>query len=764
MRHILLFLLIAGIISACSNASITAHDPIEKKIDSLLPLMTLEEKIGQLSLYTSDWDVTGPTMRAGYKDDIKAGKVGAIFNAYTANYTKDLQKLAVEGSRLHIPLLFGYDVIHGHRTIFPIPLGLASSWDLEAIEKSARIAATEASAEGLHWAYGPMVDIARDPRWGRIAEGAGEDTYLGCAIARVMVKGYQGEKLGQLNSVMASVKHFAAYGAALAGRDYNTVDISERTLREIYLPPYEAAVDAGAATVMTSFNEIDGVPSSGNKVLLTDILRKEWGFTGFVVSDYTSIMELIPHGFAADTASAAAEALEAGLDMDMQAGFYQAALPKLVKQGVIQEGLIDESVRRILRKKFELGLFKDPYRYSDAAREKETVMKPEFLSAAREIARKSIVLLKNGGTTGKEKPLLPLSASLKRIALIGPLADAKREMIGSWSAAGDWKKSVTLLEGIKSKISSGTQVIYARGCNINDDSTKYFAEAIQAASQADVVVLAVGESASMTGEAASRSTLDLPGVQEKLVEEIYKTGKPVAVVLMNGRPLTINWIDQHVSSILETWFLGTEGGYAIADVLFGDYNPSGKLTVTFPQSLGQVPIFYNAKNTGRPRDPNNKYTSKYLDISNEPLYPFGYGLSYTSFIYGDVVVSKKESQDQNEMTIICRVTNQGNKAGEEVVQFYVRDLVGSVTRPVKELKGFQKIKLAPGEFKEVTFTLHPNDLSFYRGDMSFGPEAGKFQIFVGPNSRDVKQADFELTEKTKAHYDFLLAGERKKNL
>jgi beta-glucosidase len=758
MRYILFFVTLLTIASGCSGPSTATNDPIEKRIDSLLALMTLEEKVGQLSLYTSDWDVTGPTIRAGYKADIKAGKVGAIFNAYTANYTRELQKIAVEETRLHIPLIFGYDVIHGHRTIFPIPLGLSSSWDLEAIELSARIAATEASAEGLHWAFGPMVDIARDPRWGRVAEGAGEDTYLGCAISRVMVKGLQGKKLGDVNSVMASVKHFAAYGGAMGGRDYNTVDISERTLREVYLPPYRVAVEAGAATVMTSFNELDGIPSTGNKFLLTDILRKEWNFTGFVVSDYTSVMEMIPHGIVADTASASALAIEAGMDMDMQAGFYQASLPALVKNGVVKLEFIDASVRRILRKKFELGLFEDPYKYSDTAREKATVMKPEFLESARDIARKSIVLLKN------EKSLLPLSTSLRRIAVIGPLADAKREMIGSWSAAGDWKKSVTLLEGIKAKVAAGTQVLYAKGANINDDSTTYFAQAVRTALQADVVVLAVGESAGMTGEAASRSSLELPGVQQKLVEEIYKTGKPVVVVLMNGRPLTINWIDQHIPAVLETWFLGTQAGHAISDILFGAYNPSGKLTMSFPQNLGQVPIFYNGKNTGRPRDVNNKYTSKYLDVSNEPLYPFGYGLSYTTFTYGDLVINRKELTDQNELNVTCRVTNTGNMAGEEVIQLYVRDLVGSVTRPVKELKGFQKIMIAKGESRDITFTIHAADLSFYRRDMSFGPEAGRFQVFVGGNSIDLKEANFELAEKKQKEFDFLIPTVAKKDL
>ena len=738
------------LLSACKKTNTTAStDAIDNSVDSLLALMTIEEKAGQLSLYTSDWDVTGPTIRAGYKEDIKAGKVGAIFNAYTANYTRALQKLAVENSRLHIPLIFGYDVIHGHRTMFPIPLGSASSWDIPAIQRSAAIAADEASAEGLHWAYGPMVDIARDPRWGRVAEGAGEDTYLGCKIAAAMVKGLQGEQLGSVHNVMASVKHFAAYGAALAGRDYNTVDMSERVLRDVYLPPYKAAVDAGAATVMTSFNEVDGVPASGNKFLLTDILRNEWGFRGFVVSDYTSIMEMLPHGIVADTAAAAALSLNAGLDMDMQAGFYQVAIPDLIKKGIVKEATLNESVRRVLRKKYELGLFKDPYRFSDSIREKETVMKPAYVDFARELSRKSIVLLKN------DKNVLPLSKSVKRIAVIGPLAEARRELIGSWSAAADWKKSVTLVEGIKAKLGSTAQILYARGSNINDDTTKYIAEAVKIAAQSDVVILAVGEQGLMSGEASSRSSIELPGAQQKLVEEIAKTGKPVVVVLMNGRPLAIDWIDKHIPAILETWFLGHQAGNAIADVLFGDYNPSAKLTMSFPQNLGQVPVFYNNKNTGRPRDEKNKYSSKYLDVSNEPLYPFGYGLSYTTFSYSDLTLSHALKDDIDVLTVTGKITNTGKIAGEEVVQLYVRDLVGSVTRPLKELKGFQKVSIAPGETKEVTFTLTPNDLSFYRYDMTFGPEAGKFHVFMAPNSRDAKPFEFEVSSPSENKFEFV---------
>lgn len=731
-------ILIALTLIGCQKESSHTSEPFGYRIDSVMALMTLEEKVGQLTLFTSDNDVTGPTIRENYKEDILAGRVGAIFNAFGADYTRKLQEIAVKETRLGIPLLFGYDVIHGHRTIFPVPLGEAASWDLEAIQRSARIAADEASAEGLHWTFAPMCDITRDPRWGRIVEGAGEDVYLGSKIAEARVKGFQGNGIGELNSVMACVKHFAAYGASQAGRDYHTTDMSDRVLRELYLPPYKAAIDAGAATVMTSFNEIDGVPATGNKYLMTDILRSEWNFNGFVVTDYTSIMEMIAHGIAEDSAAAAALAIEAGVDMDMQAGFYNDALVKLVKGGRVKESLVDASARRILKKKFELGLFDDPYRYSNAEREKSTVMKTEFMDASRDIARKSIVLLKN------DKQILPLSKNIKRLAVIGPLATARKEMIGSWSAAGDWKKAVTLLEGIKAAVSPSTQVLYAKGSNINDDSTTYFAQAIKTARQSDMVLLVIGEGAWMTGEAASRASLDLPGVQQKLVEEIQKTGKPVVVVLMNGRPLTINWIDKNIPAILETWFLGTQSGHAIADVLFGDYNPSGKLPVTFPRSVGQIPIFYSMKNTGRPMDPNNKYTSKYLDESNDPLYPFGYGLSYSTFEYGDLTLSLPEMTSQNELVVRCNVTNKGKYTGEEVVQLYLRDKVGSVTRPVKELKGFQKISIQPGESKTVEFRITNNDLSFYRKDMSFGSEPGSFEVFVGGNSRDVKKADFVL--------------------
>lgn len=709
------------------------------KIDSLLSIMTLEEKIGQLTLYTSDYDVTGPTIREGYKEDIKQGKVGAIFNAFGAEYTRMLQEMAVEETRLGIPLLFGYDVIHGHKTIFPIPLGESASWDLEAIEKSARIAAIEASAEGLHWTFAPMVDIARDPRWGRIAEGSGEDTYLTTEIALARVRGFQGDDLYDLSTVLACTKHFVGYGAGLAGRDYNTVDMSDRVLREVYLPPFKATVDAGVASFMTSFNELDGVPATGSHYLLTEILRNEWGFEGFVVTDYTSINEMAPHGIVANEYEAGALAINAGVDMDMQGGVYQEHLSKLVQNGEVEEERINQAARRILEMKFRLGLFNDPYRYSNVEREKEMVMTEEHLDAARDVARKSIVLLKNEAQT------LPLKKDIKTLAVIGPLADNKKEMIGSWSAAGDWSKSVTLLEGIKAAVSPNTKILFAQGTNINDDATQGISEAVKTAKKADAIVLAIGEEALMSGEAASRASIDLPGKQLQLAQELHKTGKPVIVVLMSGRPLTINWLDENAPAILETWFLGTQAGHAIADVLFGDYNPSGKLPVTFPRSVGQIPLFYNNKNTGRPIS-DEKYTSKYLDIPNTPLYPFGYGLSYTYFTYSNLKLNKPQYTMDEQIDVTVTVTNSGDMKGEEVVQLYIRDLVGSVTRPVKELKAFEKIALAPGESQQVNFTLSKDDLAFYTRNMEFKAEPGDFKVFVGTNSEDCLEADFKLVQ------------------
>lgn len=721
----------------CATDNRSAADRrLDARVDSVLALMTLEEKIGQLTLFTSDMDQTGAFLRPEYIDDIKAGKVGAIFNAYGADYTRRLQEMAVTQTRLGIPLLFGYDVIHGHRTIFPVPLAEASSWDLDWIRKAAQVSAAEATAEGLHWTFAPMVDIARDPRWGRIVEGSGEDPYLGSMIGAERVKGYQGDDLMALNTMAATVKHFVAYGAAQAGRDYHSVDMSEHRLRETYLPPFKAAIDAGAVSVMTAFNDLNGVPATASRYLMTDILRKEWGFTGFVVTDYTAIMELQPHGVASDPAHASELALNAGVDMSMQDGYFNLTLADLINQGRVKERDIDTAVRRILRVKFQLGLFDDPYRYSDVEREKAEVMKPENIQAAREMARRSIVLLKN------EKQALPLSDQTRRIAVVGPLSEGRRELIGSWSAAGDWTKSVTLLEGIRNRVPNAT-VTHADGCDIVCEDDSGFAKAVQTARNADVVVLALGEAYWMSGEAASRSDIGLPGRQRELAEAVLKAGKPVVVVLMNGRPLTIDWLDAAAPAILETWFLGTTTGDAIADVLFGDYNPSGKLPVTFPRNVGQIPIYHSALPTGRPFKAEDKFTSKYLDVPNEPLYVFGYGLSYTTFEYGDITLSSDRITDGGSITASVVVTNTGTRQGEEVVQLYLRDPVASLSRPLRELKGFRKIRLDPGESATVTFTITTRDLSFHKEDLTFGWEPGAFELFIGGNSRDTQSARFE---------------------
>lgn len=724
-----------------------ADPKMDRFIADLMAKMTLDEKIGQLTLLTSNWESTGPTMREGYKDDIRAGRVGAIFNAYTAKYTRELQALAVEGTRLKIPLIFGYDVIHGHRTIFPISLGEAASWDLQAIEKAARISAIEASAEGIHWTFSPMVDIARDPRWGRISEGAGEDVYLGSLIAKARVRGYQGDDLSRPDTILATAKHFAAYGAAQAGRDYHTVDISERTLRDIYLPPFKAAADAGAATFMTSFNEVDGVPASGSRYLLTDILREKWGFKGFVVTDYTSINEMVPHGYSADLKEAGEQAMNAGVDMDMQGAVYMENLAKSVAEGKADTARIDAAVKSILEMKYRLGLFDDPYRYADEKREKATIYKPEFLAAARDVARKSIVLLKNKGN------VLPLAATAKSIAVIGPLGNSKDDMIGSWSAAGDRKtRPITLFEGLQAGAPKGTTVAYAKGASYAfEDAGKQdgFAEALALAAKSDVIIAAMGERWDMTGEAASRTSLDLPGNQQALLEELKKTGKPVILVLMSGRPNSIEWADANVDAILEAWYPGTMGGHAIADVLYGDYNPSAKLPVTFPRNVGQVPIHYDMKNTGRPIElgaPGAKYVSRYLNTPNTPLYPFGFGLSYTSFAYSPVMLNKAKIRPGEPLTASVTVTNSGARDGEEVVQLYVRDLVGSVTRPVKELKGFEKVSLKQGEMQTIRFTLTDADLAFTRQDMSWGSEPGQYTLWIGPSSATGSEASFELTE------------------
>lgn len=742
-----------------AKMSTTAADAkMNTFVSNLLAKMTLDEKLGQLNLLTSDMDVTGPSIRASYKQDILAGRCGNIFNAYTPQYTRQLQELAMQ-TRLKIPLLFGFDVIHGHKTIFPIPLGEACTWDMALLEKSAHVAAAEAAADGLHWTYSPMVDIARDPRWGRVAEGVGEDTWYGVQVAKAKVKGYQGTQLGANNAVLACVKHFALYGAVEAGRDYNTVDMSRRQMYQFYLPPYKAAVDAGVASVMTSFNEVDGIPATANKWLMTDLLRKEWGFKGFVVTDYTAINEMINHGVGANTYDVGNLALNAGVDMDMQGSVYISEGKKLLDDKKITIGQINTAVKRVLEAKYKLGLFDDPFKFSDSARAAKEIMSAENRAASRDIAKRSIVLLKN------EQQVLPLKKS-GTIAVVGPLANDQRDMIGTWSAAGDWHKAVSILDGIKAQAGNAT-VLYAKGCNILGDSVlvkklnafggnieldprtpgQLVDEAVTTANKADVVVVALGETCGMSGEAASRSDLNIPENQRPLLEALLKTGKPVVLLLSNGHPLTLTWEDTHVPAILETWFLGTEAGNAIADVLFGDYNPAGKLTMSFPRVVGQIPVYYNHKNTGRPFNEANKYSSKYLDVANDPLYPFGYGLSYTRFTYSNLQLDATKLSPGKTLGVTVTVTNSGNYDGEEVAQLYLRDLVGSVTRPVKELKGFEKVMLRKGESKTLHFNITPEDLKFYDKDMKWTSEPGDFTVFVGGNSRDVSSADFTLLEK-----------------
>lgn len=732
-------ILLSIVIHSCRNEKVSPDDGYEQKADSLINLMMLEEKIGQLCLYTSDWDVTGPALKTDYLEMIRAGKVGGIFNAYTAKYVRNLQRIAVEESRMKIPLLIGYDVVHGHRTIFPIPLAQAASWDTAAIKKSERIAATEATSQGINWTFAPMVDLSRDPRWGRVSEGSGEDSWLEIIIATARVKSFQGTDLKAVNTLMSCVKHFAAYGAPQAGRDYHTVDMSQRSLFEWYLPPYKAAIDAGAASVMTSFNEIAGVPSTSNKWLLTNLLRNTWNFKGFVVTDYTAIDELVPHGVAASQSEAVKLAIVAGVDMDMQDGAYQSQLAQLVKSGEINEKLIDEAVKRILVAKFKLGLFEDPYLYCNELREKESLMQPENLAFAREFAAKTCVLLKN------EKQTLPIPKQVRHIALIGPLGNSKVDMLGSWSAAGRANECVSLLEGLHNNLPSGITINYAKGCDIQNINVQEIQEAAHLAKQSDFVILALGESRNMSGEAASRTYIGLPGAQQELAMEVLRTGKPTVVVLFSGRPLAIPDIDREAPAILEAWFGGTEAGNAIADILTGRTNPSGKLTMTFPRSEGQIPIFYNVKNTGRPVDPDlpgEKYKSRYLDAPNSPLYPFGYGLSYTNFNYSAITLNRPVFHKGEAILASVDITNTGNFDGEEVVQLYIRDWVGDVTRPLKELKGFRRIFLEKGQSTKVTFALTLDDLSYYHRDMYYGWDPGEFDLFIGTNSVDVQQVKF----------------------
>ncbi len=728
-------------------------------VSNLMQKMTLEEKIGQLNLLIPGGAATtGSVVSTDVESKIKKGNVGGLFGIIGADKIRVAQALAVNESRLHIPLLFGSDVIHGHKTTFPIPLGLSCSWDTALIEKSARIAAAEGSADGLSWAFSPMVDIARDPRWGRIAEGAGEDAYLGSQVAKAMVRGYQGNDLSNKRTLMACVKHFALYGAAEAGRDYNTVDMSRVKMYNEYLPPYKAAVDAGAGSIMSSFNVIDGIPATGNKWLLTDLLRNQWGFKGFVVSDYTSLNEMSAHGMG-NLQTVSALALNAGLDMDMVGEGFLSTLKKSLQEGKVSQQAIEEACRRILEAKYKLGLFDDPYRGISAARVSE-ILTPENRMAAREIAAHSFVLLKN------DNQLLPLKKS-GTLAVIGPLADSRRNMLGTWSVSGDWQKAVTVMEGIKNVVGNKATILYAKGANISDDAEfvkrvntlgieietdkrspdEMINEAVELAKESDVVLAVVGEAADMTGESSSRASIDIPESQQLLLKALAKTGKKIVLVLFNGRPLTLNWESKNIPAILDTWFGGTEGGNAIADVLFGNYNPSGKLTTSFPYSVGQIPVYYNHLNTGRPFHigDGTKFKSDYLDIPNEPLYPFGYGLSYTSFAYGNTSLTKTTISANDQLQVKTTVTNTGNYDGEETVQLYIQNLAASIARPVKELKGFQKLFLKKGESREVVFNLSVNDLKFYNSSLKWAFEPGNYKVFVGTDSGHTQEAGISVT-------------------
>ena len=727
------------------TVTISRSQNYEAKVDSLMALMTLQEKIGQTVMYGGSWDQTGPIVGANNGKLIREGNMGGMLNAFTVKGTRDLQTIAVEDSRLGIPLLFGYDVIHGHRTIFPINLGMAASWDLKLIEESSRIAAEEASAEGLHWTFSPMVDISREPRWGRISEGAGEDVFLGSQIAKAYVRGYQGDDLSKPNTILACAKHYVAYGAPQAGRDYHTVNMSEGELRNVYLPPFKATVDAGIETFMSAFNELNGVPTSGNKFTLRDILREEWGFKGFVVSDYTSINEMVPHGYAKDEKDAARIGMNAGVDMDMMGGVYKDYLKELVEEGKVSGDYINEACRRILLAKFKLGLFDDPYRYIDEKREATTKYKPEFLAKAREIAAASSVLLQNKNQT------LPLSKDTKKIAFIGSLVKDEYDILGNWAAKGDRKgQAVSVFEGVSEYLKTN-QIMYAKGCDILKDDTSGFDEAIAVSKQADVIVLVMGEGHHMSGEAASRTNLKIPGIQPKLIKKIREANptKKIILVLMNGRPLNLSDEVNLVDAILEAWFPGTMGGAGIADVLFGVYNPSGKLTVTFPRNVGQVPIYYNMKNTGRPipeANPGEDYKSNYIDSPNSPLFSFGHGLSYTSFEYSDFKLSSETLTRTGSIQASITVTNSGTKDGHEVVQLYIHDKVGSVTRPVKELKGFEKIFLKKGESKIVSFSISVEDLKFYNNEMVYNVEPGEFEIAIAPSSEFKFKHHFNLID------------------
>lgn len=756
----ILLALFTSVLMSCKMQKSSGGDQqMNVFINDLMGKMTLEEKLGQLNLPASGDITTGSVSSSNIAEKIKEGKIGGLFNIKSVEKIRAVQQIAVEQSRLKIPLIFGMDVIHGYQTLFPIPLGMSCSWDMELIEKSARLAAQEASADGICWTFSPMVDISRDPRWGRVSEGSGEDAYLGSQIARAMVKGYQGDDLSKNNTILACVKHFALYGAAEAGRDYNTTDMSRIRMYNEYLPPYKAALEAGAGSVMASFNEIDGIPATANKWLLTDLLRQEWGFNGFVVTDYTGILEMVDHGLG-NLKEVSALALKAGVDMDMVSDGLPGTLKQALDEGKINQQEIDQACRRILEAKYRLGLFEDPYRYCDANRAKNEIFTPENRQVAREVAAQTFVLLKNDNQT------LPLP-NTKTIALVGPLADNRENMPGTWSVAGDFAKSVSLLDGLKNALGSEANILYAMGTNVVSNPeldarisifgkpTKWdkrsqkemIAEAVAIARKSDVIVAAVGESAEMSGEASSRSDINLPENQKELLEALLATGKPVVMVLFTGRPLTISWEKANVPAILNVWFAGSEAGDAIADVLLGKVNPSGKLSATLPQNVGQIPIFYNHKNTGRPLAEGKwfqKFRSNYLDVSNEPLYPFGYGLSYTTFDYKNLKLSDSGLTTEGQIKVSVEVTNSGDFDGAEVVQLYLRDLIGSVTRPVMELKGFQKIFLKKGETRTVEFTLTEKDLRFYNGNLKFASEPGDFKVFVGTSSAKTLEAGFAL--------------------
>lgn len=745
---------------AQKNKETISIAPKEIFVSELMSKMTLEEKLGQLNLPTSGDITTGQANSSNVAKNIEQGKVGGLFNIKSVQKIKEVQKIAVEKSRLKIPLLFGMDVIHGYETTFPIPLALSCTWDMNLIKRTAQIAAQEASADGINWTFSPMVDISRDPRWGRVSEGSGEDSYLGSQIAKAMVTGYQGDDLSKNNTILSCVKHYALYGAPEAGREYNTVDMSRVRMYNDYFPPYKAAIDAGVGSVMASFNEVDGIPATANKWLMTDVLRTQWGFKGFVVTDYTAIMEMEYHGIG-NMQTVSALALKAGIEMDMVSEGFLGTLKKSLDEGKVTMHEIDNAVRLILNAKYNLGLFHDPYRYCDEKRAKTEIFTSSNRSEARKIASRSLVLLKN------EKQLLPLKKS-GTIALIGPLADAKENMAGTWSVATKQENSISLLAGIKAAVGTSAKILYAKGSNLDYDATLeekatmfgktlnrdnrtnevILAEALKIANQSDIIIAALGESAEFSGECSSRTNIEIPQVQKVLLNELLKTGKPIVLVLFNGRPLVLTDENATVPAILDVWFAGSEAGYAIADVLFGDENPSGKLTTTFPRSVGQIPIYYNAKNTGRPLGNSEgkfeKFKTNYIDERNEPLFPFGFGLSYTSFTYGNLFISSNKMTASETINVSVPITNSGKFDGKEVVQLYIRDVIGSVTRPLKELKGFKKIEIKKGETKTVTFEISIEDLKFYNADLQFVAEPGKFEIFIGTNSDTTNKIEFDL--------------------